>query len=103
MTNYDRLVANRSFLAGFAGTVSRRISVERTEVEETASTGAALVLASKMDRVMDKLGEMYPKLGKARASGNGKYSSLAAHAGRQAGQTADIGHKRVGGKKGELA
>lgn len=101
-SNYDKLVGNRSFIKGFAATVNRRLHEERQQVEQEASTGAALVLASKMDRVMSALDEMYPKLGKARPSGHGRYSSLAAEAGREAGRNADIGHKRVGGTKGAL-
>lgn len=101
LNNYDKLVGNRSFMKGFGLTVSNRLATERTQVESEASTGAALVLASKMDRVTAKVEEMYPKLGKARG-GNARYSSLAMADGRKAGQTADIGHKRVGGKKGEL-
>jgi hypothetical protein len=102
-SNYDKLVGNRSFIKGFAATVNQRLHAERTEVEAEASTGAALVLASKMDRVMAALEDMYPKLGKARKSGHGRYSSVAAAAGREAGAKADIGNKRVGGKKAELA
>lgn len=102
MSNYDKLVGNRSFIAGFANTVSRRLAEERRSVEQEASTGAALVLADKQSKVDAAVADMYPKLGKARG-GNGRYSSLAAAAGRTAGAQADLGEKRVGGKKGELS
>jgi len=98
----ERFVQDRSFLEGFASEVSHRLSVLRIETEAEATTGAALVLASKMDRVTEKVNELYPKLGKARG-GAQQYSSIGAAAGRTAGQSANIGGKSVSdGAKGAL-
>jgi hypothetical protein len=98
----EKFVQDRSFLQGFAGEVSRRLSALRVETEAEATTGAALVLASKMDRVTEKVNEMYPNMGKARG-GMQQFSSKGAAAGRTAGQSANIGGKSVsGGAKGAL-
>lgn len=105
MPNYDKLVGNRSFIAGFAQTVHQRVAEAHrvVEQEEQVSTGAALVLASKQERINDWVSDTYGKLGKGQRSGYGAFSSHAAAAGRAAGNSADVGAKRVGGKKGELA
>jgi hypothetical protein len=98
----EKFVQDRSFLEGFAAEVARRLSALRVETEAEATTGAALVLASKMDRVNAHMEEAYPNLGKARG-GNRQYSSVGAAAGRTAGQSANIGGKSVkGGSKGAL-
>lgn len=98
----EKFVQDRSFLEGFATEVSRRLSALRVETEAEATTGAALVLASKQSRVDEYMSEAYPKLGKARG-GNQQWSSLGAQAGRSAGATANIGGKSVSsGAKGAL-
>lgn len=96
----DRFVVDRSFLEGFAREVSHRLAAERVTAEEEASSGAALVLASKMDRVTNWVDKNYnPKTTKGRAR---RSSYRATVAGQSAGRTADLGNKRVGGGKGEL-
>lgn len=98
LTDMEKYVQHRSFIAGFGQTVRNRLRTTRTVEEATASTGAALVLASKADRIASWVGETYPTMGTARG-GMQTYSSVAAHAGRTAGQSANIGGKAVGGSK----
>jgi hypothetical protein len=99
MMKYD---GNRSFLAGFGQEVGRRLKEERSEEESSASTGAALVLASKMDRVMEARDQMYPNHTKAR-TGARSYSRLALQDGQRAGKNADLGHKSFDSRTGELS
>lgn len=100
--NNARYVGSRSFLEAYGRTVGNRLFKLRQQAETEATTGAALVLASKQSRVDDYMGQAYPKLGKARG-GNRRYSAIAGAAGREAGNRADIGGKRVqGGAKGSL-
>lgn len=94
LTDMVKYVQHRSFITGFGLQVNERLLALRTEIEEEASTGAALVLASKQDRVDDKAGEMFPKLKKA--SSTKSWSQQGLHAGAKAGSTADIGQTRVG-------
>lgn len=99
LTDMEKYVQHRSFIAGFGQTVRSRLRATRTVEEASASTGAALVLASKADRIAAHLADAYPNMGKARG-GMQQYSSVGAQAGRTAGQSANIGGKSVaGGKK----
>lgn len=101
-TVQEKFVQDRSFLTGFSNEVRRRLAALRIETEAEATTGAALVLASKQSRVDEYMSEAYPKLGKARG-GNQQFSSKGAMAGRTAGASANIGGKSVsGGAKGAL-
>lgn len=101
-TVQEKFVQDRSFLTGFSNEVRRRLAALRIETEAEATTGAALVLASKQQRVNAYMEEAYPKLGKARG-GNQQFSSKGAMAGRTAGASANIGGKGVsGGAKGAL-
>lgn len=100
-TDMEKYTGNRSFLAAFGSAVRRRLQVERVQEEQTASTGAALVLASKQDRVDEKVSEMYPVMGKAR-TGARTWDSSAAGAGALAGRQANLGEKAVGGSRGAL-
>ena len=103
-SKYDKLVGNRSFISGFAQTARQRVEDAHRVVaeEEHVSSGAALVLASRQDRINDWVNRAYPKLGKDR-SGGGAFSGAAALAGEMAGESADVGAKRFGGKLKELA
>lgn len=90
--------ARREFVASFGWTVAHRIKVERTSQEQTASTGAALVLVSKQERVDEWMHQQH-NVGKARRSTlRGGMSGAAA--GAEAGRRADIGHKGIGGMRG---
>lgn len=102
LTDMEKYVQHRSFISGFGLTVSSRLAEERKEEEQEASTGAALVLASKESRIKGWLDEKYPKLGTARG-GMQQFSSRAARDGAVAGRTANLGNKSVGGKTGELS
>lgn len=99
--NNARYVGSKSFLAGYSMEVGERLLKLRAETESEASTGAALVLASKQERVNDWVSQN-KKVGKGRG-GNSSFSSLAAGAGRTAGKTANLGEKSVGGSKRALA
>lgn len=92
--------ARREFVSAFGHTVSRRIREERKVHEKTASTGAALVLVSKQERV-DAWMHQQHNVGKARSQRlMGGHSGR--EAGRAAGERADIGNKRLGGTRGQL-
>ena len=98
----EKFVQDRSFLEAFAAEVARRLASIRIETEAEATSGAALVLASKWDRITAHMDEKYPNLRQSRG-GNRRWSSVGANAGRTAGQSANIGGKSVeGGSKGEL-
>jgi hypothetical protein len=99
-TDMEKYTGNRSFIAGFGKQVAIRLYQTRRTEESKASTGAALVLVSKQARVDDWVSEAYPKLGKARG-GMKTHDWYASRAGHEAGEKADLGAKRLGGK-GEL-
>lgn len=101
LTDMEKYVQHRSFIEGFSTEVSRRLRELRAGEEEQASTGAALVLASKQERIDGWVSEKYGDLS-ARSRGAQRYSSLAASYGRAAGKTANLGEKSVGGKRGAL-
>lgn len=101
LTDMVKYVQNRSFISGFGAQVRDRLYDLRTTEEETASTGAALVLASKQERVDGWIEDSYGKLGNGRG-GVQQHSSLARNAGRVAGKTANLGEKAVGGTRKEI-
>jgi len=97
-TDMEKYTENRSFLVGFSAQVSRRLREMRQTEEKTASTGAALVLASKESRIASWVGEAYPKLRSSR--GGMKTDSYGAHrAGREAGEKANLATKNIAGKR----
>lgn len=99
LTDMEKYVQHRSFITGFGQTVRMRLSKTRKVEEKQASTGAALVLASKADRIADWMKQTYPNMGQARG-GMQQHSSVAMAAGRTAGESANIGGKGVkGGSK----
>ena len=98
-TDMEKYTENRSFLLGFAQQVSRRLRQMRSTEEQTASTGAALVLASKESRVQAFVTNEYPSLPKARG-GMQTDSYGARAAGRQAGQDANLATRSIAGKRG---
>jgi hypothetical protein len=99
-TIHENFVTDRSFLEAYARACAGRLRDMRREVHEetTVTPGAALVLASKQDKVDEWVGQKYPKLGKARASRR-SHSSRGAAAGHAAGQNANLGGKAVGGSR----
>jgi hypothetical protein len=94
-TIHENFVADRSFISGYASTVAARLRALKQTTEKTASTGAALVLVGKMDRVQAWQDEKYPSLRKGRNQAQ-QWSSSAASAGRDAGQKASLGGKGIG-------
>lgn len=100
LTDMAKFLQHRSFIEGFGARVGKRLSELRTVEVAEASTGAALVLASKESRVKDWISDTYGELGKSRSSRMG--SSIGYHAGDYAGRTATIGQNEVSGKSGEI-
>lgn len=85
--------ADREFVSAFGLEVARRIREERTVQEEKASTGAALVLVDKKERVSDWMHSQFA-VGKGRQTSiKGAYSGAAA--GREAGRRANIGRSEL--------
>ena len=97
LTDMQKYVQNRSFITGFGKTVRARLEQTRTVEEKTASSGAAIVLASKADRVNAFLTSTYGEMKTARG-GAQYHSSVGMMAGRRAGESADLGNKSVKGK-----
>lgn len=102
MTDMQKYVQHRSFLAGFGRQVAARLLAERQEEVAEASTGAALVLADKQSRITSWVDEQYPNVRESKR-GIRSHDGMAVRDGRIAGQTANIGSKAVDSKKGELA
>lgn len=99
-TATEQWKARRGFLMAFGTTCGRRLGSLRTEVQQEATPGAALVLVSKDERVAAKVGEMYPVLKNGRSLDAG---STGWGAGRAAGMKANIGNSVEGGSsKGAL-
>jgi hypothetical protein len=95
-TIHQNFVTDRSFVMGYAHTVANRLWDMRREEVANATPGAALVLASKMDKVIAWRDEQNPTLGKGRAGRSQQWSAHGAQAGRRAGQNANLGNKAVG-------
>lgn len=101
MTDMEKYTQNRSFIEAFGVTVALRLQKERKVEEAEATPGAALVLASKMDKVMAWRDEQYKDLRNVR-TGARTWDPYAASAGHEAGRTANLGEKAVGGSRGAL-
>jgi hypothetical protein len=101
LTDMEKYTQHRSFITGFGEGVRRRLMAERREEEKTASTGAALVLASKMDRIQAWQDDTYGELKNSRG-GAQTYSAHAASDGYVAGQQANLGEKAVGDSRQAL-
>jgi hypothetical protein len=91
----------RSFLAGFASTVTDRVErlYRRVEQEQADQPGTALVLASRGEEVDSALEGMFPKLAKGRAS---RLSGSGYGDGMRSGQRADIGQHAAGGGRRQV-
>lgn len=96
LTDMQKYVEHRSFIAGFGRTCALTLAKMRRDEEKEASTGAALVLASKQERVQEWVDNKYGEMKSAR--GGMQYWSSGAHAdGAVAGNSADLGEKRIEG------
>lgn len=100
-TDMEKYTGNRSFIEAFGYTVASRLRKERREEEAEATPGAALVLASKMDKVTSWRDQKYTNLRMVR-TGARTYDGGAAAAGHVAGLQASLGEKGIGGTRGAL-
>lgn len=91
---WERYKAHRDFVTAFGSVCGRRLRAFRTEVQQEATPGAALVLVSKDERVAEKFTEFYPRLGKARGLAGGISGAAAGH---EAGRKAHLGGKGISG------
>jgi hypothetical protein len=95
----------RGFLLGFAERVGARLEAQVRRAAATTdpgegSTSVALVLADRRGVVDDWVGEQYGRLGRlGRAA---PVSAAGVDLGAAAGERADIGGRRVGGRRREL-
>jgi hypothetical protein len=97
----------RSWLAGFAGAIGRRLDrVEQAAAEQAQDrfaghgTSSALVLADRSHAVEAARDATYPQLGRASAR---RLSGTGALDGWTAGQRADLGDGRLGGARRRLS
>lgn len=100
LTDMQKYLQHRSFIEGFGRRVGDRLEERRTVEETEASTGAALVLASKESRISDWVSDTYGGL-KADTSRR-NHSSVGYFAGQRAGATANLGDSEIAGKAGEI-
>lgn len=97
LSNMDAYKARRQFIASFAIGAADRIRSERRTEEATVSTGAALVLVSRQEKV-DKWMHEQHNVVKSRGGADG--SAFGGAAGRAAGRQANVGTTGVsGGRK----
>ncbi len=96
-TNWEKFKGSRQFLLSYGKVVGHRLAELRRDEQSDASAGAAIVLASKSDRVNAHVEETYGKLKQSvtrlTASSHGRKG------GERAGMRADIGQDRLGGNK----
>lgn len=97
LTDMEKYVQHRSFLDGFGREVAKRVSAERKQEEKGISTGAEIVLASKMEKVAGWTQEKYGDL-KVGKGGAQTFDAGAYRDGSTAGRDANLG----GGAKGEI-
>lgn len=98
LTDMQKYVQHRSFITAFGVRVSRRLTEMRATEEKNVSPGAAIVLASKMDRVRARTQEMHPNIKEAKG-GMKMGSAIGREAGRAAGEKASIGKNQVEARK----
>jgi len=92
---HENFVMDRSFVRSYGHAVAAKLRDMRCEEEAQASTGAALVLVGKAERVQAWQDERYPKVGRNRSRAQ-QSSSLGRSAGHRAGQRASLGGKEIG-------
>lgn len=94
LTDMEKYIQHRSFLAGFGSMVSRRLLAIRKTEEQSMSTGAELVVADRRSDIQAWVDEQYPNVGKSR--GGTKYSDAGSRmAGQEAGKKADLNQKKI--------
>ena len=82
----------RAFLCGYASAVDKKFQEIRLSVE-IPSQSTAIVLRSRDQQVAEALKEFFPELAKGRQRGPSDFGGF--HQGREAGQKADIGLKKI--------
>lgn len=102
----NRIKWRNDFMLGYISAVGRRLwEMRKVTVQEaeTATPGVGLVLASKADRVDDKIAQMFGKLSKGSGRNLGGSGGSGWGAGHAAGNRADLGGSKVGqGSRGAL-
>lgn len=95
-------IFRKSFRQGFAYRIGERLRKQREatvkDAAEEHGTGMELVLRNKSEVVDQKYSEMFRNLRRAR-SGRQGWSGAGGNQGRAAGDRADVGNSRVGGRK----
>ena len=100
LSGMERYKARRDYLGAFALGAAKRIREERQEIRETASTGAALVLVSKDERLADHMEREHGHLKPAKEKFQGGYTGRSA--GYRDGQQANVGTTALGNDKKEI-
>lgn len=92
-----------SFLYGFAVEVGKRLTAQRKRTREDVvmSSSTALALVDRSKAVENQFSTAYPRLRRSAPSVTSSNSGL--HAGRSAGQRADLGGPRLAGARTALA
>lgn len=90
-----------SFITGFALRVGKRLREMYRDQAEASGTGTALVLRDRRQDVEEEFARLFPDTRKV--NGPNVRDPLAFRAGGQAADRADIGGKRVGGTRREIA
>lgn len=94
---YGQEKARRSFVHGFGSGAGKRIRESRQQVVAEATTGTALVLVGRKDKVDSYMDEKSLRKGRSRTATGGDHA--AAH-GYAAGQKANTGEKSVSQGRG---
>lgn len=98
MTDMEKYTENRSFIEAFGVTVAERLRKTRRVEEAEATPGAALVLASKMDRVNEWRDQQYGDSLRPSRTGARTWGASGAAGGAAAGERANLGEKGIGGR-----
>jgi len=99
LTAMQAYKARRQFIFSFGIGAADRIRSERTEQEAEVSTGAALVLVNKKEKVTSWMNQQH-NVSKGRGMHGG--GAGAGSAGRSAGRQANVGTTAVGGGRAAL-
>lgn len=86
----------RSWLGGFTYAVGRRLEASESDAVRASASGTALVLADRTAEVEQALREAFPDVRRARPR---ELSGSGGAEGWSAGQRADLGTTRIGGRR----
>lgn len=90
-----------SFMAGFIAQVYLRLEAAEADAIRTAGDGAALAIRSDVERTAAAYARKWPLVRKSRSLAH-PHSGAGFEAGIRSGNTADVGHTRVGGGRRAL-